>query len=104
VPIRSSVFRVPASVKVLNHVDLNDLNKDLDRVSDAQSLAPFLEQLRKDPLTGEVGSAEQLIERMQAFLVDHTSAGGGYLQRYDNVPGKAWRLVGDLVFSSFIYE
>jgi hypothetical protein len=80
-----------------------DLNKALDRVSDARSLAAFLEQLRKDPIMSEVGSAEMLIERMQAFLTD-TATDGGYMQRYANVSGKGWRLAGDLVFSSFVYE
>ncbi len=80
-----------------------DLNKALERVSDAKSLAAFLEQLRKDPIMNEVGSAEMLIERMQAFLTD-TATDGGYMQRYASVSGKGWRLAGDLVFSSFIYE
>ena len=80
-----------------------DLNKALTRVSDARSLAAFLEQLRKDPVMSEVGSAEMLIERMQAFLTD-TATDGGYLQRYANVPAKGWRLAGDLVLSSCIYE
>lgn len=87
-------------VKELTHVDLI---KRLDRVTDAKSLAVFLDQLRRDPIMREVGSAEMLIQRMQAFLAD-TSTDDGYLQRYANVSAKGWRLAGDLVFSSFIYE
>lgn len=80
-----------------------DLNRNLERVKDAKSLARFLGELAQDPITREVGSVHELLERVQAFLVD-TSEDDAYLQRYANLPGRSWRLLGDVLFSGFIYE
>ncbi|WP_137161335.1 hypothetical protein [Blastococcus sp. CCUG 61487] len=78
-----------------------EIDDAIRNVSDAQSLANFLGQLRADDAVHAIASLDDFLEQMQAFVVD---AGSGPLAAYATLPEKAWRLVAELLFAAAVYE
>lgn len=78
-----------------------EMNQRIARVSDAASLAAFLEHLRSDEALAESITVDNYLEQMEAFVRDGQD---GYLSRYAGLPDKSWSLVADLLFAAAIYE
>lgn len=78
-----------------------EMNERIARVSDAGSLATFLEHLRNDESLAEPIGVDDYLEQMAAFIKDGQ---GGYLSRYAGLPEESWSLVADLLFAAAIYE
>jgi hypothetical protein len=73
----------------------------IDEVVDASSLAHFVSLLRRDEEVAKVGSVDDYLEQMQAFLEDSRD---GYLSRYAGLPQASWAFVAHLLFAAALYE
>lgn len=78
-----------------------EIDRELEHVVDAASLATFIGALRGEPELHDQEGLIAYLEQMEAFLQD---AADGYLRRYASLTPTAWRLIGDLLYSAAIYE